>query len=61
VAISPNDYAALKFFLSDAKKIIRNWKMSARERKSTMNQFAILFADQMLPQCINKSLHPNFG
>jgi hypothetical protein len=35
---------------SPLKNITKDWKMSAREWKSTMNQFAILFADRFMPQ-----------
>jgi transposase-like protein len=48
----PNDDAAVKLFVSGAKKITRDWKMSTREWKSAMNQFAILFADRFLPQLL---------
>ena len=46
----PNDDAAVKLLYLALKKITRDWKMSAREWKSAMNQFAILFADRFLPQ-----------
>jgi len=42
--------AALKLLYLALKKITRDWKMSAREWKSAMNQFAILFADRFMPQ-----------
>ena len=44
------DDAALKLLYPALKNITKDWKMSAREWKSAMNQFAILFADRFMPQ-----------
>ena len=46
----PNDDAAVKLLYLALKKITRDWKMSAREWKWAMDQFAILFAERFLPQ-----------
>ena len=46
----PNDDAAVKLLYLALKNITKDWKMSAREWKSAMNQFAILFADRFMPQ-----------
>ena len=46
----PNDEAAVKLLYLALKNITKDWKMSAREWKSAMNQFAILFADRFMPQ-----------
>ena len=46
----PNDDAAVKLLYLALKNITKDWKMSAREWKSAMNQFAILFADRFIPQ-----------
>ena len=46
----PNDDAAVKLLYLALRNITKDWKMSAREWKSAMNQFAILFADRFMPQ-----------
>jgi transposase-like protein len=46
----PNDEAAVKLLYLALRNITKDWKMSAREWKSAMNQFAILFADRFEPQ-----------
>jgi putative transposase len=46
----PNDQAAVKLLYLALRNITKDWKMSAREWKSAMNQFAILFADRFMPQ-----------
>lgn len=46
----PNDDAAVKLLYLALRNISKNWQMSAREWKSAMNQFAILFADRFMPQ-----------
>jgi putative transposase len=45
-----NDDAAIKLLYLALRNITKDWKMSAREWKSAMNQFAILFADRFMPQ-----------
>jgi putative transposase len=46
----PNDDAAVKLLYLALKNITKDWKMSAREWKSAMSQFAILFADRFMTQ-----------
>jgi putative transposase len=46
----PNDEAAVKLLYLALRNITKDWKMSAREWKSAMNQFAILFADRFEQQ-----------
>jgi len=46
----PNDEAAVKLLYLALRNITKDWKMSAREWKSAMNQFAILFIDRFEPQ-----------
>ena len=46
----PNDDAAVKLLYLALRNITKEWKMSAREWKAAMNQFAILFADRFIPQ-----------
>lgn len=46
----PNDDAAIKLLYLALRNITKDWKMSAREWKSAMNQFAILFADRFMSQ-----------
>jgi len=46
----PNDDAAVKLLYLALRNITKDWTMSAREWKSAMNQFAILFADRFIPQ-----------
>jgi putative transposase len=46
----PNDEAAVKLLYLALRNITKDWKMSAREWKSALNQFAILFADRFEPQ-----------
>ena len=41
----PNDDAAVKPLYLALRNITKDWKMSARQWKSAINQFAILFAD----------------
>ena len=45
----PNDDAAIKLLYLALRNITKDWKMSAREWKSAMNQFAILFAARFMP------------
>lgn len=52
----PNDDAAVKLLYLALKNITKDWKMSAREWKSAMNQFAILFADRFM-----RNLHYQFA
>lgn len=46
----PNDEAAVKLLYLALRNITKDCKMSAREWKSAMNQFAVLFADRFEPQ-----------
>ena len=46
----PTDDAAIKLLYLALRNITKDWKMSAREWKAAMNQFAILFADRFMPQ-----------
>lgn len=46
----PSDDAAVKLLYLALRNITKDWKMSAREWKAAMNQFAILFADRFMPQ-----------
>lgn len=46
----PNDDAAVKLLYLALRNITKEWKMSAREWKAAMNQFAILFANRFMPQ-----------
>ena len=46
----PNDDAAIKLLYLALRNITKDWKMSAREWKSAMNQFAILFAGRFMSQ-----------
>lgn len=46
----PSDDAAVKLLYLALRNITKEWKMSAREWKAAMNQFAILFADRFIPQ-----------
>lgn len=46
----PNDDAAVKLRYLALRNITKDWKMSVREWKSAVNQFAILFADRFMPQ-----------
>jgi transposase-like protein len=46
----PNDEAAVKLLYLALRNITKDWKMSAREWKTAMNQFAIVFADRFEPQ-----------
>lgn len=45
----PSDDAAVKLLYLALKNITNDWKMSAREWKSAMNQFAIIFAERFIP------------
>lgn len=45
----PSDDAAVKLLYLALKNITNDWKMSAREWKSVMNQFAIIFAERFIP------------
>ena len=45
----PNHDAAVKLLYLALRNITKDWKISAREWKSAMNQFAILFADRFMP------------
>ena len=46
----PNDEAAVKLIYLALRNITKEWKMSAREWKAAMNQFAILFPERFTPQ-----------
>jgi putative transposase len=46
----PTDEAALKLIYLALRNITKEWKMSAREWKAAMNQFAILFPERFTPQ-----------
>jgi transposase-like protein len=46
----PSDDAAVKLLYLALRNITKEWKMSAREWKAAMNQFAIVFADRFVPQ-----------
>jgi hypothetical protein len=60
------DDAAVKLLYLALKNITKDWKMSAREWKSAMNQFAILFADRFFPvyntqPCFTQKIADRFG
>jgi len=46
----PNDEAATKLIYLALRNITKQWKMSAREWKSAMTQFAILFPERFVQQ-----------
>lgn len=46
----PDDDAAVKLLYLALKNITKEWKMSAREWKAAMNQFAILFPERFVQQ-----------
>ncbi|MHB8535815.1 MAG: IS256 family transposase [Sulfuricaulis sp.] len=46
----PNDDAATKLIYLALRNITKEWKMSAREWKSAMTQFAILFPERFVQQ-----------
>jgi len=46
----PNDEAATKLIYLALRNITKEWKMSAREWKSAMTQFAILFPERFVQQ-----------
>jgi transposase-like protein len=46
----PSDEAAVKLIYLALRNITKEWKMSAREWKAAMNQFAILFPERFTPQ-----------
>ena len=46
----PNHDAAVKLLYLALRDITKDCKLSAREWKSAMSQFAILFADRFIPQ-----------
>ncbi len=46
----PSDDAAVKLLYLALRNITKEWRMSAREWKAAMNQFAILFADRFMCQ-----------
>lgn len=46
----PSDEAAVKLLYLALRNITKDWKMSAREWKAAMNQFAILFPERFTPQ-----------
>lgn len=46
----PNDAAAMKLLYLALRNITKDWKVSEGEWKSAMIQFAIRFADRLMPQ-----------
>jgi putative transposase len=46
----PNDEAALKLLYLVLRNVTRRWSLAARDWKTAMNQFAILYPDRFTPE-----------